>query len=47
MNANFGLMEELEFPPRDKMIKRERYAERALAVITAWRDTHALTAALA
>ena len=47
MNANFGLMEELAFPPRDKMIKRERYAERALAVITAWRDTHALTAALA
>ncbi len=31
MNANFGLLEELPDPPRDKAVKRERYAERALA----------------
>jgi methylenetetrahydrofolate--tRNA-(uracil-5-)-methyltransferase len=47
MNANFGLMEELESPPRDKMVKRERYAARAIDAITAWRDEHALTATLA
>ncbi len=38
MNANFGLLEELPAPPRDKLRKREQYAERALAAITAWRD---------
>jgi len=36
MNANFGLLEELADPPRDKQVKRERYAERALAALGAW-----------
>jgi methylenetetrahydrofolate--tRNA-(uracil-5-)-methyltransferase len=30
MNANFGLLEELAEVPRDKQVKRERYAARAL-----------------
>jgi len=38
MNANFGLLEELESPPRDKASKRERYAERALADLRVWMD---------
>jgi methylenetetrahydrofolate--tRNA-(uracil-5-)-methyltransferase len=45
MNANFGLLEELPFPPKDKLIKRERYAERALAAMAAWRDEHVLVGA--
>ncbi|MGQ0540201.1 MAG: methylenetetrahydrofolate--tRNA-(uracil(54)-C(5))-methyltransferase (FADH(2)-oxidizing) TrmFO [Gemmatimonadaceae bacterium] len=38
MNANFGLMEPLEDAPRDKRLKRELLARRALAHMTAWRD---------
>lgn len=37
MNANFGLLEELADPPRNKDLKRERYAERALQTIDSWR----------
>jgi methylenetetrahydrofolate--tRNA-(uracil-5-)-methyltransferase len=33
MNANFGLLEDLETPVRDKRRKRELFAERALAAI--------------
>jgi methylenetetrahydrofolate--tRNA-(uracil-5-)-methyltransferase len=33
MNANFGLMEPLENPPRDKRVKKEQLAARALAEI--------------
>jgi methylenetetrahydrofolate--tRNA-(uracil-5-)-methyltransferase len=40
MNANFGLLEELADAPRDKQVKRERYAERALAVMSAWIAEH-------
>ena len=36
MNANFGLLEELAVVPRDKAVKRERYAERALLEIGVW-----------
>lgn len=36
MNANFGLLDELENPPRDKTKKRELYAERALAELNDW-----------
>jgi methylenetetrahydrofolate--tRNA-(uracil-5-)-methyltransferase len=36
MNANFGLLEELDDPPRDKAAKRERYASRSLAALEAW-----------
>jgi methylenetetrahydrofolate--tRNA-(uracil-5-)-methyltransferase len=38
MNANFGLLEELPDPPRDKRVKRERYAERALKDLADWRQ---------
>ncbi len=37
MNANFGLLEELAAPPRDKALKREAYAERALQALASWR----------
>ena len=42
MNANFGLVEELPNPPRDKRVKKERMAERALGDLTAWRTAHGL-----
>ena len=42
MNANFGLLEELAEVPRDKLVKRERYAARALADLAGWRDLHAV-----
>lgn len=44
MNANFGLVEPLENAPRDKRLKREALAERALRDLEAWRDEHALVA---
>jgi len=36
MNANFGLLEELASPPRDKAKKKALYAERALRDLRAW-----------
>lgn len=36
MNANFGLLEELPDPPRDKAKKKARYAERALRDLRGW-----------
>ncbi|MHB8839644.1 MAG: methylenetetrahydrofolate--tRNA-(uracil(54)-C(5))-methyltransferase (FADH(2)-oxidizing) TrmFO [Gemmatimonadaceae bacterium] len=36
MNANFGLLDELPEPPRDKHRKRELYAERSMAAMGAW-----------
>ena len=42
MNANFGLVEELPDPPRDKRVKKERMAERALGDLEAWRMAHGL-----
>jgi methylenetetrahydrofolate--tRNA-(uracil-5-)-methyltransferase len=36
MNANFGLVDDLETPIRDKRLKREKIAERALRDLTAW-----------
>ena len=38
MNANFGLVDELTQPVRDKRLKREMLAERALADLGAWLD---------
>lgn len=40
MNANFGLLEELADPPRDKQVKRERYAERSLQELEDWRQRY-------
>jgi methylenetetrahydrofolate--tRNA-(uracil-5-)-methyltransferase len=42
MNANFGLVDELGQRVKDKRVKKERLAERALAVIAEWRDVHLL-----
>jgi methylenetetrahydrofolate--tRNA-(uracil-5-)-methyltransferase len=39
MNANFGLVEELAEPVRDKKRKRELIAERALAEMEGWRSS--------
>ncbi|HEY0778780.1 MAG TPA: methylenetetrahydrofolate--tRNA-(uracil(54)-C(5))-methyltransferase (FADH(2)-oxidizing) TrmFO, partial [Gemmatirosa sp.] len=38
MNANFGLVDDLDEPVRDKLTKRARMAERALGDFRAWRD---------
>lgn len=40
MNANFGLVDELPDPPRDKALKRERYAARALTDLADWAAAH-------
>lgn len=42
MNANFGLLEELPDPPRDKVAKRERYAERSLRALEGWRQEYGI-----
>ncbi|MCU0635656.1 MAG: methylenetetrahydrofolate--tRNA-(uracil(54)-C(5))-methyltransferase (FADH(2)-oxidizing) TrmFO [Gemmatimonadaceae bacterium] len=42
MNANFGLLDDLDPPVRDKQRKRERFAERALHALEAWREAHAI-----
>ena len=42
MNANFGLMDDLEPPVKDKRRKKELLAERALAQMASWRDAHAV-----
>jgi methylenetetrahydrofolate--tRNA-(uracil-5-)-methyltransferase len=42
MNANFGLLEELADPPRDKTVKRVRYAERALQAMDSWRQEYGI-----
>jgi methylenetetrahydrofolate--tRNA-(uracil-5-)-methyltransferase len=36
MNANFGLLDELQPVVRDKRLKRERLASRALAALREW-----------
>ena len=38
MNANFGLLDALDAPARDKVAKRHQFAERALRDFVAWRD---------
>jgi len=42
MNANFGLLDDLPEPVRDKRLKREKFAERALAAMQSWAEAHAL-----
>jgi methylenetetrahydrofolate--tRNA-(uracil-5-)-methyltransferase len=46
MNANFGLLDELETPVRDKRRKREVFAERALHARDAWSASNTLTGAV-
>jgi methylenetetrahydrofolate--tRNA-(uracil-5-)-methyltransferase len=43
MNANFGLVDDLVDPPRDKDERRAAYATRALADLRAWIEAEALT----
>ena len=38
MNANFGLVDELPTPVRDKRLKREQLASRALAELQSWNE---------
>jgi methylenetetrahydrofolate--tRNA-(uracil-5-)-methyltransferase len=45
MNANFGLVDDLPERVKDKRLKREKIAERALTDLTAWRDSYLLTGA--
>ena len=47
MNANFGLMEDLPERVRDKRLKREKIAERALGEMEHWRDAALAPAATA
>jgi methylenetetrahydrofolate--tRNA-(uracil-5-)-methyltransferase len=42
MNANFGLLDDLAKPERDKRRKRELFAARALADIESWQREHSL-----
>jgi len=42
MNANFGLLDDLAEPVRDKKLKRAKFAERALEQIAAWARDHAI-----
>ena len=46
MNANFGLLEELADPPRNKDLKREQYAERALRELGSWRQEYGIVSAI-
>ena len=43
-NITHGIMEPLANPPRDKARKRALIAERALADLETWQNTHALLA---
>ncbi|HEX2781848.1 MAG TPA: methylenetetrahydrofolate--tRNA-(uracil(54)-C(5))-methyltransferase (FADH(2)-oxidizing) TrmFO, partial [Gemmatimonadaceae bacterium] len=45
MNANFGLMDDLAERVRDKRLKREKLAERALGEMERWRDAIGVGAA--
>jgi methylenetetrahydrofolate--tRNA-(uracil-5-)-methyltransferase len=45
MNANFGLVDDLPNPIRDKKRKREMIAERALNAMSEWRETGVRVAA--
>ena len=45
MNANFGLLDELDPPVRDKRRKRELLAERALRVLDEWSSANGLLSA--
>jgi methylenetetrahydrofolate--tRNA-(uracil-5-)-methyltransferase len=47
MNANFGLLDELADPERDKRRKRELLAARALADVERWRDANSRAVAAA
>jgi len=43
MNANFGLLDDLTDRVKDKRVKRERFAARALAAMAEWRGRESIT----
>jgi methylenetetrahydrofolate--tRNA-(uracil-5-)-methyltransferase len=43
MNANYGLVDDLPNPPRDKLQRKQAMADRALTDQAAWIETLALT----
>jgi methylenetetrahydrofolate--tRNA-(uracil-5-)-methyltransferase len=43
MNANFGLLDDLSERVKDKRVKRERFAERALAAMAEWAGRESVT----
>jgi methylenetetrahydrofolate--tRNA-(uracil-5-)-methyltransferase len=45
MNANFGLVDDLPNPIKDKKLKREKIADRALTELREWSRTLELAAA--
>jgi folate-dependent tRNA-U54 methylase TrmFO/GidA len=45
MNANFGLVDELSQPIRDKQLKRQKLADRALAEMGSWIESLQLVGA--
>lgn len=45
MNANFGLLDDLPEPIKEKKLKRERFAERALDAMRSWAEAEAGIAA--
>ncbi|MDB4874711.1 MAG: gid [Gemmatimonadetes bacterium] len=45
MNANFGLVDDLPGRVKDKRVKREKLAERALADMAEWASTHVILSA--
>ena len=45
MNANFGLVDDLAVPERDKRKRKELMAERALSDLDAWLTSHDLAPA--
>lgn len=47
MNANLGLLDELPEAIRDKRVRKERLAARALEAMVRWRDEHALAGVVA
>mgnify|MGYP001604390821 FL=1 len=47
MNANFGLVDDLDERIRDKRLKKERMAERAVREMRAWRDAMSIQPAVA
>lgn len=47
MNANFGLVDDLDERIRDKRLKKERMAERAVREMRAWRDAMSIQPAAA
>jgi methylenetetrahydrofolate--tRNA-(uracil-5-)-methyltransferase len=47
MNANFGLVDELAHPIRDKLVKREKLAARSLSDMEVWSDEVTARAAAA